>query len=224
MRSLLVYAISACVFLLSCTLLADQSGPGNGTDYVKVLFAQAQYDVTLALAPIDDAAVPSLGLSPEVAGWLLGQSQGASRLSRVKYWLRRMDLRFQNEPCPGGPTICFYNEPNDPYVLISLDGNRMTTQTQAMAMLVHEAGHFAGEMDHLLLDRVGVALVAVAKTPSSLFADASSTEIVPNPFQAKADCDAGTGTQALALRDEVRLKLLRQCSDRGFRCDESRIQ
>lgn len=231
MKSFLVYLISTLVFLFSVSLVhagPDQSGPGNGTDYVKVLFAEAQYDVVRALAPIDDASLPSLGLPAEAQGWLLGQSQGASRLSRVKYWLRRMDLRFQQGPCSddsGKPaSICFFNPPDDPYVVISLLENKMTTRDQAMAMLIHEAGHFAGEPDHLLLDRVGVALVAATKVPAALFADASSTEIVGNPFQAKADCDAGTGAQAKSLRDQARLALLRQCTDRGLSCDAGKIQ
>jgi hypothetical protein len=232
MRTLLVYAISLLTFLFSASLLyanGDQSGPGNGTDYVKVLFAEAQYDVVRALTPLNDASLAGLGLPAETLNWLTGKSQGDTRFARIKYWLRRMDLRFQDGPCGDGSgkeaTICYFFTPtNDPYVVISVNLNRMTTKDQAMAMLIHEAGHFAGEPDHLLLDRVGVSLVAATKVPSSLFADASSTEVSVNPFQGKADCDAGQGDQAKNLRNQAKFNLLAQCTQRDLTCDPAKIQ
>ncbi|MGZ3651370.1 MAG: hypothetical protein ACXVB9_19225 [Bdellovibrionota bacterium] len=232
MKNFLIYAISAFVFLFSASMLhaaggPDQSGPGNGTDYVKVLFADAQYDVVRMLTPIDDSGLPSLGLVPEVYGWLTGTAQGASRFTRVKYWLHEMDLRFQQEPCTDftkrPASICFFNDETGPYVMVSLQENKMTTKDQAMAMLIHEAGHFTGEKDHLLLDRVGVALVQTVKLPGALFADASSSDFVANPFQATEDCEKGTGTQAKALQSQVRIQLIKQCSDRGLACEDKAI-
>jgi hypothetical protein len=224
-----MYAIALIVFLFSATLLQagpiDQSGPGNGTDYVKVLFAEAQLSTVRMLTPI--TSLSGLGLSPEVSGWLAGSAQGDTRFNRVKYWLRVMDLRFQQEPCTDftkkPASICFFSDASMPYVMISLTETKMTTQDQGMAMLIHEAGHFTGETDHLLLDRVGVALVAALRTPAYLFADASSTDIVANPFTGTEDCEKGQGPQAAALSDRVRLALLQQCSERGIPCDTGKI-
>jgi hypothetical protein len=230
MKNLFIYAITSLVFLLSASLLyafPDQSGPGNGTDYVKILFADAQYDVIRMVTPVDNDGLKGLGLSNEVYDWLSGQAQSDSRFNRVKYWLHTMDLRFQQEPCTDftklPASICYFNDAANPYVMISLQENKMTTKDQAMAMLIHEAGHFTGEPDHLLLDRVGVALVQTLKLPGSLFADASSSDIVANPFQATDDCEKGTGTQAKALKAEVRITLLKQCSDRGVVCNDKKI-
>ena len=230
MKNLFIYFIAAFVFLFSASLLQaarDQSGPGNGTDYVKVLFADAQYDVVRMLTPIDDQSLPSLGLSDEVQSWLLGSAQDEFRINRVKYWLHQMDLRFQQEPCTDftnlPASICFFKDESGPYVMISLKENKMTTKDQAMAMLIHEAGHFTGETNHLLLDRVGVALVHAVKMPGSLFADATSSDIVANPFQATDDCEKGNGAQVKALKGQVRIALLKQCSDRGITCDDKKI-
>jgi len=230
MKNLFIYTITTLVFLFSASMLnakPDQSGPGNGTDYVKVLFADAQYDVIRMLTPVDADGLKTCGLSAEVYGWLSGQAQNDTRFNRVKYWLHAMDLRFQQEPCTDftklPASICYFKDQAGPYVMISLQENKMTTKDQAMAMLIHEAGHFTGEPDHLLLDRVGVALVQTLKLPGSLFADASSSDIVANPFQATDDCEKGAGPQAKSLREQVRIALLKQCSDRGISCDDSKI-
>ena len=224
-----MYAIALFVFLLSASLLqagpVDQSGPGNGTDYVKVLFAEAQLGVVRTLTPV--TSLNGLGLSDEARGWLEGNAQGDTRFNRLKYWLRVMDLRFQQEPCTDftkkPATICFFHDEAGPYVMISLAGNKMTTESQARAMLIHEAGHFTGETDHLLLDRVGVALVEALREPAYLFADASSSDVVANPFTGTDDCEKGVGPQAASLRDQVRIELLLQCSNRSLQCDVSKI-
>lgn len=194
-----------------------ESGPGNGTDYVKVLFAEAQFELNRALVPVE--SVEAFSLSAEAKAWL------APRFTQLKTAVRTMELRFQQAPCSDGSgkpaSICFFTDDGD-YVLISLEENKHTTRAQAMAMLLHEAGHFVGEADHLLLDRVGVELAQALAEPRLLLAEASSTEIVANIFEAKESCDNGTSLLAQRLRKEALLGLQRQCAERNAHCDLDR--
>ena len=194
-----------------------ESGPGNGTDYVKVLFAEAQFEINKNLLPI--ASPDSLAVSAEVKAWLGNSVDGESRLDRLKFYLRKMDLQFQEASCSDGSgkpaTICFFPGPT---VLISLAGNRMTTASQAAAMLVHEAGHFTGEMNHLFLDRAGVEIAEAAKMPGYFSADFSRTEIVANVFSEKDACDAGTSALAIQLKKAAAAELARQCAEKNYAC------
>lgn len=197
-----------------------ESGPGNGTDYVKILFAEAQFETLRNLEGVGVTELAGLSLSPEVRHWL------SSRISKLQPQLRRINLKFQAGPCGDArektASICFFREEED-FVLISIERNLLTTKAQAMAMLIHEAGHFLGEMDHLLLDRVGVELVGALEAPTLILADVEATEIVANVFQAKADCDSRTSESARALAARARTDLLAQCEKKRVRCADERI-
>lgn len=196
------------------------SGPGNGTDYVKVLFADAQFELNRSLVPYENA--DALTLSAPVSAWL-----GGSRFTELKRYAHVMELRFQEEPCSDGSgapaSICFFTE-GGPYVIISVNENKHTTRSQAMAMLLHEAGHFTGETDHLFLDRMGVELVRVLEAPRLLVAEASETEIVANIFSAKADCEAGRSLTSQRVRKEAELRLSRQCAERNLGCGSGTVE
>ncbi|RZA05868.1 MAG: hypothetical protein EOP11_11770 [Proteobacteria bacterium] len=193
----------------------DESGPGNGTDYVKVLFADAQFELNRALLPWESA--DGWALSPPVAAWL-----SLDRFTSLKGYTRRMELRFQAGACSDESqkpaSICFFTD-DGPYVVVALSENRHTSREQAMAMLLHEAGHFTGETDHLFLDRMGVELVNALRAPRLLVGEASETEIVANIFAAKADCEAGRSSLAARVKEEAALSLARQCAERNLACE-----
>lgn len=201
----------------------DESGPGNGTDYVKVLFADAQYEVLRSLMLVTDRDVNNLEVDPAIRIWLLESTQSTSRLEKLKYYLRRMDLTFQQGPCSddsGKPaTICYFNDAEGPYVRIALEENRWTTKDQAMAMLIHEAGHFTGETNHIYLDKVGIQMVNALQKPRLLFGQMETEEIAINIFTAKDQCEAGTSTQAQLLKKEAQADLRLQCASRKISCD-----
>lgn len=225
MKNLLVYLITAFVFFFSASLLYADSNPSAET--VKVLYADAQYDAIRGLAAIDDAGLARLGLAQDIEAWLLAPVEGGSRFSRLKFWLRRLDLRFQSGACDesGHPAnLCLTNGGNDPVVTISLQGNRMTSRDQAKAALIHQVGHVLGEADHKFLDRVGSALVRVAKAPAVLFADYAGVDITANQFQARSDCEVGESAIAQNGRKLTRFNILRQCADIGLRCDGKKVQ
>lgn len=229
MKSFLLLFSLLGILLSSPSFAIDESGPGNGTDYVKVLFAQARLDLLNEVSNVDDNAVQTYNLDPDVKSWLLTIQNGQSRWSGIKYYLHAMELRYQQDPCTDfsqkPASICFFNQdPADPYVMISLQENKLTTENQAQAMLIHESGHFIGEPDHLFLDRVGVQMVAAMQAPSVLVAEENSTETVADPFTGKSGCDAGTSEQAQLLKQKLVMDLSIQCGDRKITCDTSQVQ
>ena len=214
----------AFAYALLCTVgVRAESGPDNGTDYVKVLFVDAQFEVNRSVALVEKSHLASLSLSEDLRGWL---SQG-ERFAQLKRYLKVLDLEFQTAPCSDGTgreaTICFFREPQ-PRVVISLDGNRMTTRNQAMAMLVHEAGHLVGEKDHALLDRLGVELVAALGNPSVVIVDRENTENALNIFVAKAACDDGSSAQAQRARHAAMAGIEEECGMRGLSCDPEKAR
>lgn len=213
------------ILVLATLNLNAESGPDNGTDYVKILFADAQYSLNSSLTSIEEKDLKTLGLDASTLSWLNIQVENSSRFSRIKFYLRKMDLKFQTEACTDGSgryaSICFFRNP-EPFVLISLKENKMTTKEQAMAMLIHEAGHLTGETDHLFLDKVGVQLASALKAPKVLIVDRQNTEIVPNIFTAKEACDNGTSVQAQQLKQHTLADLQLQCSQRQLTCDLSK--
>jgi hypothetical protein len=209
--------------------LRDESGPGNATEYVKVLFAEAQFEVLRELAPVALKDTHNLDLEDGVKQWLATGEGANSRFELLKSYLRKMELRFQQEPCSDGSgkpgSICFFrDEKGEPYVMISLQENKMTTKDQAAVMLLHEAGHFTGEMDHRFLDRVGVQVVNALRVPRLLIADAKSSEYSPSPWIAKDQCEAGNGSQAQVLRNQALADLKIQCASRRITCDPSKTE
>ena len=206
---------------------AGESGPDNGTDYVKVLFAEAQANVNQELAAISN--FDQLSLDTEFHNWLQGNSNsGQPRFSLLKTYLQIIELQFQLAPCKDShgleSTICFQYQSGKPVVLISVTHNRLTTSDQAMAMLIHEAGHFVGEMDHLFLDRLGIALVKALKQPAFIETSVQSTEIAANIFSAKSECENGTSQQAKTLAKRAHQQIAQSCSERQISCDLTNIE
>jgi hypothetical protein len=230
MRTTALKSILILCFLLSTADSFAESGPGNGTDYVKVLFAEAQNVLNQRMSGLNQSQVRGLQVDEPSKRWLVENLPSPNgRWSQLKFYMSNMRLAFQNAPCEDSSgrqsSICFFNEnPEDPYVLISVLENKNTTPTQAMAMLIHEAGHFTGEMDHLFLDKVGVELVQSLFAPRSFAFSLASTEFTANIFQAKRDCDTGAGDQAKNLREQALIKLAELCRNHGKDCDLSRTQ
>lgn len=205
-----------------------ESGPGNGTDYVKVLFAQARQELITELADVHSDQVRAMNLDADVKNWLVAVATNGSatpHIEAVKAYLQILDMRFQSDSCLDsegrGSTICFGYDQGKPVVLVALEQNRLTTLDQAMAMLVHECGHFTGEMNHLFLDRVGVELVSQL-VPHVLSVSRSSKEISGNIFEAKARCEDGSSAQARQLLQAATQDLEANCAARRLRCDLSR--
>ena len=211
-----------CLLLLPFASRAE-SGPDNGTDYVKVLFVDAQFEVNRSVALVERSHLSTLSLSSDLREWL----SSGDRFERMKRYLKVLDLEFQKAPCSDGTgreaTICFFREPQ-PRVVISLEGNRMTTRSQAMAMLVHEAGHLVGETDHGFLDRLGVELVAALGNPSVVIVDRENTENALNIFVAKAACDDGTSDQAQRAKNAAKAGIEEECGMRGLSCDPEKAR
>lgn len=229
-------AFFLAVFLPSVSLARwiDESGPGNGTDYVKVLFAEAALnDVRLfqrtSLQTLKDSTLP-----PDIKNWLLNRGRESTRFEKLQTVLQNIELRFQSDFCSDETrkpaTICaLVNTMGSTQypVVISLENNRLTTPQQAMAMLIHEAGHFIGESDHLYLDRVGVELVQQMKPRPLIIQDADSTVFAVNPFLSQEECNQGISSQALSLRAEVQRQIVERCLTQGINgidCQPSRIQ
>jgi len=207
--------------------VAGESGPDNGTDYIKVLFAEAQTELVHLFEPLTELQVRDLEVDKNFQDWLLQpmrQTSGKAHWESLRSYLAEIRLSFQTEPCQDSQgrkaSICYFNEnPNDPYVVISLSENKHTTSQQAMAMLIHEAGHFVGEKDHLFLDQLGTQLVQALKQPKFISFTLESKETVANVFAAKQDCEKGQSPQAQNLIQESKLKLQEICQSRGRTCD-----
>lgn len=202
------------------------SGPGNGTDYVKVLFAEARHLLNQNLSDVHAAEVKSMQVDEDVRNWLLSPVEnGSQRIEVVKAYLQILELRFQSEPCQDyqGRTssICFFQEQGKNLVVVSLEQNRQTTSDQAMAMLIHESAHFTGEMDHLFLDKVGVQLVSQL-TKNLIVVSRQSIEIVPNIFVEKSLCESGQSEQAQVLFKLAQQDLQIRCAQRNMNCDISK--
>lgn len=202
------------------------SGPGNGTDYVKVLFAEARHLLNQNLSDVRAAEIGSMELEDDVKNWLLSPMEnGSRRIEVVKAYLQILELRFQNEACQDSQgrtsSICFFREQGKNLVVVSLDQNRQTTSDQAMAMLIHESAHFTGEMDHLFLDKVGVQLVSQL-TKNLIVVSRQSIELTPNIFMAKSLCETGESEQAQVLFKLARQDLQIRCAQRNINCDLSK--
>lgn len=203
------------------------SGPGNGTDYVKVLFAEAKQLLNQNLSDVHAADIKSMEIEEDVKNWLLSTTEnGSQRIEVLKAYLQILELRFQNEPCQDSEgrtsSICFFQEQGKNLVVVSLDQNRQTTSDQAMAMLIHESGHFTGEMDHLFLDKVGVQLTSQL-TKNLIVVSRQSIEVVPNIFLAKSLCENGESEQAQALFKLARQDLQIRCAQRNQSCALSKV-
>lgn len=205
-------------FLIALTLIskntfAFESGPGNGTDYVKILFSEAQAHLVNLAEPVTVQNIKQAKLSSEFKEWLTaGESP---RWVRLKFIIKKIDLQYQEAPCQDDrgrqSSICFLPNLDTPTVLISRSENKLTTSDQAMAMLIHEAGHFLNEMDHLFLNDLGVSLVALLKMPRVFSFELESKEIVANVFVEKKNCETGESDLAKKLINNSYFELQQTC-------------
>jgi hypothetical protein len=211
-------------FFISGLVFAE-SGPDNGTDAVKIRFAEAQNRITRLMVDLAVDQIPSLGLEEKYSSWLLLEEENTdlTRFESLRVFLGRMRLEFQTAPCQDSQgrtaSICYFDQnPREPYVVVSLLENKETTSDQAMAMLIHEAGHFVGEKDHLFLDRLGTKLVQALLRPKAISVTVSSTESVANVFKAKEECETGKSQQAQVLLRKAQAQLLEICHSRNLDC------
>lgn len=218
-----ITGMSFVFFLNQLAFAGGDSGPGNGTDYVKVLFAEARQLLNQNLSDVHAAEIKTMQLDEDVQNWLLSPTEnGSRRIELVKAYLQILDFRFQNEACEDSQgrksSICFFQEQGKNLVVVSLDQNRQTTSDQAMAMLIHESAHFTGEMNHLFLDKVGVQLVSQL-TKNLVVVSRQSVELAPNIFLAKSLCESGDSDQAQVLLKLAQQDLQIRCSQRNQSCD-----
>ncbi len=223
---LVLMLLFLCLSTESSSWAGGDSGPGNGTDYVKVLFAEARHLLNQNLADVHAAEVKAMELDEDVKNWLLSPAEnGSQRIEVVKAYLQILELRFQSEPCQDSQgrtsSICFFQEQGKNLVVVSLEQNRQTTSDQAMAMLIHESAHFTGELNHLFLDKVGVQLVSQL-TKNLIVVSRQSIEIAPNIFVEKSLCESGESEQAQVLFKLARQDLQIRCAQRNMNCDLSK--
>jgi hypothetical protein len=147
------------IVLSSLAFAGDKTG--NGGDPVETVFAKAQQEAIKVIESIDPRRIKKLPLSEPSKGWL------KSNFPYFKLYLG-MRLKFQNPPCVDEnglkTAVCFgFDDSNflKPTMTISLDRNKNTTIEQAEELVFHEAGHLAGEPDHVLLSNVGAELTAL---------------------------------------------------------------
>lgn len=205
--------LAIVLFLFCSSAQAFESGPDNGTDYVKILFSEAQHQLVNLAEPVSSSTLEQSNIDSVFVEWLT--SGPNPRWPKLKYMFKRVDLAYQNDLCEDQfgrkSTICFVNVESAPTVLISVTGNKLTTKTQAMAMLVHEAGHFLNEMDHLFLNDLGVSLVSFLLTPRIFEFVKTDSEFVSNMFYDKDRCIQGTSDLSLGLIKQAKFALNQQC-------------
>ena len=151
-------------------------GKGNGTDYLETLFAKARTEASSLLDSINLENLDKTGLPSRYINWLKKPNdEFENNLAALQTYISVLSLEYI--PYQGGGCddpelkmthgICYYDD--NPYiarVVISKDRNKALTNTEmarenfekAMAMLIHEAGHFAGVKNHLFLDDLGAKL------------------------------------------------------------------
>lgn len=153
-------------------VIAEGEKGGNGSDNVEPLFIQAQQDAVGILEAIQPDLIDSMPLEIAYKNWL----KEPGRLGKLLFYAKTVSLEFIESPCfedgnlnqPRG--ACYDpSDPMNPKMIVSRSYNKATTPDQATAMVIHEAGHFTGEKDHIFLTRLGVALVHPASAPLILF-------------------------------------------------------
>ncbi|MGK5088687.1 hypothetical protein WDW86_14105 [Bdellovibrionota bacterium FG-2] len=122
------------------------------------LFIQAKKDAAGILNSIHFDRIDYLPIQDYFKTWL----KEGDRLSKIQFYADAMTLNLQEEPfmedgLPRG-TGFDSSDPNDPKLIVSRTLNTQTSPDEAIALVIHEAGHFTGEMNHLFLSRLGVQL------------------------------------------------------------------
>jgi len=194
----------------------SESGPGNGTDYVKVLFANARSEAIEILNDISSDTIDHLEVDDYLKEWLLEDIEGSPRYIKLKFYASEFTFKFQDEACPEENSICFYKNPSA-LIVVSLTENSITTEKQAVTMLLHEIGHFTGEYDHLFLDRFATELVKISSAPF-VVVEKINKRYVSQIFEASNHCERGQGEQADALKKQIEFALLEKCAKRKIQC------
>ncbi len=216
--------LSSCFFISG---FAIESGPGNGTDYVEVVFADAKVKVGKLLDSISNEEMNKLEIDDLYKDWLSRDINGNTRLFLMKFYSKKIKYIFQSQPCSDDygklSGICFYNQDtNNPIVIISKERNINTTLEQAMIMLLHEIGHFTGEMNHLFLDEFSAEIVAAKNSTSSyqiVKEEDFTSQVYASIFNGKEECDKGVSEQAKLVKSSVENKLRIYCLENNLKCD-----
>lgn len=138
---------------------ASDGQEGKGGDRAQPLFISAQNNARSIMERLKLNSLDKFGLSSSVVVWL----KTGDNLSRLKFYVETMKPAFQDEACnqsdkPRSASF-FTGADGLPYMCISYSLNRLTSSAEASALVIHEAAHFLGEMDHLFLSAMGVELV-----------------------------------------------------------------
>jgi hypothetical protein len=219
------FLVLSSFFLTSVN--AIESGPGNGTDYVEVLFADAKVKVNKLLESISNEGINKLSIDNLYKDWLSHDINGNSRLFLMKFYSKKIKYVFQSLPCSDDfgklSGICFYiQDINNPIVIISKERNIHTTLEQAMIMLLHEIGHFTGELNHLFLDEFSAEIVtAINTTPTFQIVKVEDTtsEVYASIFKGKEECDKGVSELAKLVKSNVENKMRVYCLENNLKCD-----
>ncbi len=203
-------------------VLNSESGPGNGTDYVKVLFANARQEASELLSSITEDTIKHLEVEDYFKEWLMAEVEGSPRYIKLKFYADNFEFKFQDAPCPDENSICFYKDPTA-MVVVSMNENQNTTEKQAVTMLLHEIGHFTGEYDHLFLDRFGAALMATSHHPF-VIVKKENKRYVPSVFEAANSCERGEGEQAENLKPKIQMAISEECLKRNLQCNVDDIE
>ncbi len=159
---------------------------GNGTDYLETLFANAKVAASGLLEAITVENINRVNIPSRNKKWLLKPNDVFdTNLEALQAYINVLSLEFI-EYGKGGCEdpelnithgICYYDSnPHIALVKISKDRNKKLANkenfqesfTKAMAMLIHEAGHFAKEYNHYLLDDLGAQLASIYKQKASI--------------------------------------------------------
>ncbi len=221
MKTIILLWTLICSNCFGAPFLNSESGPGNGTDFVKVLFANAREEAITILSDLTVESIDYLQMSEYFKEWLKEDVQGSSRFVKLKFYAKTFKFHFQKEPCPDENSICFYQN-KEPLVVVSLDENQNTTEKQAVAMILHEVGHFTGEEDHLFLDRFASELIANSREPFVIISE-ENKRYVSNIFAAANNCEKGIGDQVENLKEVIKLKLFKRCLERDLSCSSQSI-
>jgi hypothetical protein len=174
----------------------------GGGDRIEPLFVQAQQDVVVLLGNINLSQIDTLMVDPSYKTWL----KEDDRLTKLQFYAKAMKLSFRDDACNDGgePRGASFDasDPMNPVMCVSYSLNQTTTPAQAEALVIHEAGHFTGEMDHLFLSSLGVALVA--NSP----ANASATSCVQTigAISCSDRDEGGLGNYAVSCFQDVVFK------------------
>jgi len=203
-------------------LVRSESGPGNGTDYVKVLFAQAREEAIHLLEGINANTINYLEMDDIYKEWLKSDVDGSPRYLKLRFYAQQFEFKFQKESCPAENSICFYQDPS-PLIVVSLDENQQTTDRQALIMLLHEIGHFTKEWDHLFLDRIS-SILADSSDEQFVVVTEENRRFVPNLFSSANACEKGEGEQVDNLKMRLETKIFQECLKRKLICENEQMK